>query len=331
MNQSLLVGVTLALVSAPALSEEPAPSETVDFFVAGGALRGLGETTFNAESGFIYKPSASHWGIGFAYNNDGHLTNNHRDGLVAQGWYTRALDDANRFELQLGTGPYFSMNNTNDANGVRLNEFKLGLLSSAALKWSPFGNGWYLRLQYNSTWVPGSFNSNALLLGAGRDFTTKDDPTDSSPIRADISAWGGTSRTTQLGTQERGAAYQLEAQYHLKDPEHLWDVAAWSVGFLSEGDTLLAHRTGIPVQTWWTSPFAHVNFSFGIGPYLAYDGARTENKTNLMGILSLRATYKVMETHRHAVELGFMYTRVASFYNRDQDIFMLGGRLLEKR
>ena len=38
-----------------------------------------------------------------------------------------------------------------------------------------------------------------------------------------------------------------------------------------------------------------------------------------MGILSLRATYKVMETHRHAVELGFMYTRVASFYNRDQD------------
>lgn len=327
-----LLAVPLSVACGVTAQAAPvAPSENVDFFIVGGTLRGLGETTFNLGSGFIYKPSESHWGLGFAYNNDGHLTNNHRDGLAAQGWYNLALDDAEKFKLQLGTGPYFSMNNTNDASGVRLNEFKVGLLSSVALKWSPFGNGWYLRLQYNNTWVPGSFDSNAVLVGAGRDFETKGEPTDSSPIRGDISAWGGSSRTTQIGTQESAAAYQLEAQYHLEDPKHWWTVSAWSVGLLSEGDTLLAHRTGIPVQLWWTSPFAHVNFAFGAGPYLAYDGARTENQTNLMGILSLRATYKVMETQGHAVEAGFMYTRVASFYNRDQDIFMLGVRLLEKR
>ncbi len=56
---------------------------------------------------------------------------------------------------------------------------------------------------------------------------------------------------------------------------------------LSEGDTLLAHRTGIPVQAWWTSPFAHVNFGSGVGPYLAYDGARTENQIGQISPLGL--------------------------------------------
>ena len=37
-----------------------------------------------------------------------------------------------------------------------------------------------------------------------------------------------------------------------------------------------------------------------------------------------------METRKHQFEAGFMYTRVASFYNRDEDIFMLGLRFVEK-
>lgn len=76
-------------------------------------------------------------------------------------------------------------------------------------------------------------------------------------------------------------------------------------------------------ETTWT---AQSGFSFGAGPYVAYDGAR-EQQLNLTGILSLRAAYRFAETRRHTFEAGFMYTRVASFYNRDQDIFMLGLRL----
>lgn len=326
----LLPCLLLAATSASARAENDAGSDTIDFYVMGGALRGLNETTWTASSGFIYRPTERNLGLGFAYVNDGHLLNNHRDGLVAQLWYVRPLGDD--FEVQLGIGPYASMNNTNNANGVRVNQFEMGLFSSVALKWRFSDNGWYLRSQFNNTWVPGSFNSNALLFGAGRDFTSTDDLDSPLRLRASVSVWGGSSRTTQIGTQQSGAAYMLQAQYLIESPNRWWDPAAYSVGFLSEGNTVLAHRTGIPIQVWWTTPPARrVTFGFGVGPYLAQDGARDENKLNLLGILSLRATYQMWATNRHAVEAGFMYTRVASFYNRDQDIFMLGLRLAAKR
>ena len=94
-------------------------------------MRGLDSTTWTYEGGFISIRS-DHFGIGFAYINEGHLVDNHRDGLTAQGWYIQSLGD--RFEFQLGTGPYATMNNTT-VDGVRENQFKVGLLTSAALKW----------------------------------------------------------------------------------------------------------------------------------------------------------------------------------------------------
>lgn len=322
MKKTFAIALVSVALPAAAQAEGGTDIERSDFYIMGGALRGLSETTWTAQSGFIYRPGDRRWGLGFAYNNDGHLTNNHRDGLAAQGWYVQPLGE--HFELQLGTGPYATMNNTT-IDGERLNAFRVGLMSSVALKWRFSERGWYLRTQYNNTWVPGSFNSNALLVGVGHDFTDTDDIDSPLRLNAKVSVWGGTSRTTQLGTQNSAAAYQLEAQY-LLDSEQWWKPAALSVAFLSEGDTLLAHRTGVPVQLWWsTAPNGFV-FSFGAGPYLAYDGAR-EQQLNLMGILSLRAAYRFAETSRHAYEVGFMYTRVASFYNRDQDIFMLGLRL----
>ncbi len=313
MKACLLFGLLVMTASAHA------QSENVDFFIMGGALRALNENTWTAESGFIYKPT-NHFGIGFAYNNDGHLRNNHRDGMLAQAWYIRALGDG--FELQVGTGPYANMNNTS-VDGVRINEFKVGLMSSVALKWRLPGNTWYLRTQYNNTWVPGSFNSNALLFGVGRDFAYSDEPTSGRFLNADVSAWGGASRTTQLGDQHTAAAWQIEAQYLVENPQHWWDIAAYSVAYLSEGDTNLSHRTGVPFQLWWIGQTRHVTFSFGIGPYVAYDGDRGK-KLIFAGIGSIRVMYLLKETQRHRYEAGLMYTRVASFYNRDQDIFMIG-------
>lgn len=322
MKKTLLFAILSVALPAAAQSEGGADIERSDFYVLGGALRGLDETTWTAQSGFIYRPYDKPWGLGFAYNNDGHLTNNHRDGLAAQGWYVQPL--GRRFELQVGTGPYANMNNTT-IDGERLNDFNIGLMTSVALKWKFSRSGWYLRTQYNNTWVPGSFNSNAVLFGVGHDFTDTEDLDSPLRLNAKVSVWGGTSRTTQLGTQNSAAAYQLEAQY-LLDSEQWWKPAGISVAFLSEGDTILANRTGVPVQLWWSTTPGDFTFSFGAGPYIAYDGAR-EQQLNLMGILSLRAAYRFAETKRYTYEVGFMYTRVASFYNRDQDIFMLGLRL----
>jgi len=320
---SLLAAVSIG----SALAADPPEPESVDFYVIGGALHGRSETTWTAQTGFIYSPTSTPWGIGFVYTNDGHLTNNHRDGFAVQGWYTKPLSD--RLEFQVGTGPYASMNNTTE-NGIRENVFRVGLFTSVALKWHPFDTGWYLRSQLTNTLVPGSFNSNAILFGAGYDFVSTSELDRSTKLKADISVWGGTSRTTQLGSQKSGGAVQLEAQYILEQPEAWWQPAAYSVAFLSEGDTGLVHRQGVPIQAWWRTPPDTFTFSFGIGPYVAYDTYR-DKRLNAMGILSIRAAYKVLETSASTVEAAFMYTRVASFYNKDQDIFMLGVRLNAKR
>jgi hypothetical protein len=283
-----------------------------DIFLQGGALRGRESTTWTYEAGFISKRS-EHFGLGFAYNNEGHLADNHRDGLTAQGWFIQSLGD--RFEFELGTGPYATMNNTT-VEGVRENRFKVGLLTSAALKWHPTNNPWYLRVQYNNAWVPGSFYSNAVLLGVGRDFKYQEDDNNDGKLNTDLSFWGGSSRTTQIGAQNTAIAYELEAKRHLKWSEHL----AYSVSVLSEGDTNLANRRGVPVRIWYDQPATdRLTFSVGIGPYVAYDGIN-DKRWQLMGIGSLRVTFRLFDRY----DAGVMYTRVASFYNRDQDIVMIG-------
>ncbi len=283
-----------------------------EVFLLGGGLNGRSSTTWTYEGGFISKRS-EHFGLGFAYNNDGHLADNHRDGLTAQAWFTQPLFE--KFELELGTGPYATMNNTT-VNGERENRFKVGLLTSAALKWYPMTKPWYLRVQYNNAWVPGSFNSNAILLGAGRDFGYQPDTEAESKLDTDVSLWAGSSRTTQIGPQNTAIAYELEAKRHFSGAEHF----GYSVSLLSEGDTNLANRRGVPIQLWYDQPATdRLTFSVGVGPYIAYDGIN-DRRWQVIGIGSLRVTFRVID--RYAV--GIMYSRVASFYNRDQDIVMLG-------
>ncbi len=155
-----------------------------------------------------------------------------------------------------------------------------------------------------------------MLFGVGRDFANQEDANDKGKLGADFSFWGGSSRTTQIGTQNTAIAYQVEAKFHPKWSEHF----AYSVSALSEGDTNLANRRGIPVQLWYDQPATdRLTFSVGIGPYLAYDGI-DDRRWEVVGIGSLRVTFRLFSRY----EAGVMYTRVASFYNRDQDIVMIG-------
>jgi len=117
MRRLVLIGFLFANASVFAQTENS------DVFALGGGLHGLDHTTWTYEVGFIYEP-ATHFGIGLAYNNEGHLPDNHRDGLAAQAWYVQSL--SRDFEVQLGTGPYLSMNNTT-VDGVRENDFEVGV------------------------------------------------------------------------------------------------------------------------------------------------------------------------------------------------------------
>ena len=200
-----------------------------EFYAHGGGLRAKGDSTWAAGLGFISKRS-DHFALGFGHYNEGHLPDNHRDGFMAQGWYLHPLGE--KLELQLGTGPYASMNNTT-VDGVRKNDFRMGLLTSAALKWHPVTSPWYLRLQYNYALMAGTYDSHAVLLGLGRDFDYRESDAGEGARRPNLGLWGGYSRTTQVGAQDSAFAYELEAKFPIRGFEHL----AYSVSFLWEGDT----------------------------------------------------------------------------------------------
>jgi hypothetical protein len=301
----------LALSLAAAWSNLPCAFAQSELFFQGGSLYGKSDTTWAAEFGFLSRRSR-HFGLGFAYYNEGHLPDNHRDGYTVQAWFLQPLDGG--FEFQLGSGPYVNMNNTT-VNGNRENQFRLGLLSSAALKWNFGTSPWYLRVQYNNAWVPRSFSSNAVLLGVGRDFRHQEDENDGK-LGADLGFWGGYSRTTQVGQQQTAVGYEFETKFRIKRYEHL----AWSVGLLSEGNTNLADRKGVPIRLWYDQPASdRLTLSFGAGPYPAYNGVGNR-RFHMNGIVSIRATVRLISRY----ETGLMYTRVASFANRDQDLVMLG-------
>ena len=45
----------------PVLAADPPAPEAVDFYVVGGGLRGRGENTWTAQTGFIYSPTSTPW------------------------------------------------------------------------------------------------------------------------------------------------------------------------------------------------------------------------------------------------------------------------------
>lgn len=276
-----------------------------DTYIMFGGLTGMGKTAYAYQAGFDRNMS-EHFSVGATYYNEGHLPNDHRDGLSVQGWYGLKLSPS--LSLKLGMGPYLSMD-TNYTGGTEVNQKGYGVLSSAALKWHPTSSSWYLRAQYNNVLLVNGYGSNALLVGLGTDYEKR--KIGLGP-ETDISVWGGVSRTT-YNTSENGLAFQLEAKRPIN--EYL----SYSVAYLNEGDTVSADRQGVMGQIWLEGHSDKWNYGAGFGPYLAYDKLQTGPNILAAG------SFRVMRNVTKNTQAGVMYTRIASTYNRDSDVYMVGG------
>lgn len=282
-----------------------------EVYFQGGGLKNADASnpTWTLQSGFISQVK-DNLGVGFSYLNEGHSENNHRDGFAAQGWYTSRLSESVYY--QLGAGPYISNNNTLEGQN-RLNDFQIGLISSAALKYYIYGD-WYLRAQYNNILML-TTTSNSVLFGVGKDFGNPEKYGQEVFDKSYLSVWTGSSRTTQIGTQENATPFMLDIkqQYNVSR-------ISFGGGLLYEGNTGLVDRTGMYFQGWYDyKPTETWTLSGGFGPYLAVDNKRSTEQTKLLMAGSIRA---VKEFGDYFV--GGTFTRITSFYNKDQDLFMVG-------
>jgi hypothetical protein len=253
--------------------------------------------------------------IDFVYYNEGHPDNNHRDGFAFQFVLARRLGDS--LTAEIGAGPYTSMNTTT-IGGVQYDSARRGLLYSAALRFALpwFDPGTHLRLGLNHVRMRDTFQSNALMLGIGRDLVDVP-PYAETPLargRLWLGASYGRSYTSHSGTRDANGALFEAKQYGGK----------WAMSFkaIFEGDDRTrVDRRGVAAQFWFVQPLTERwAASAGFGPYIA-ENRRDNNHTGVHGLITLQFERQLGER----TKAFFAFHRVKSFQEmNDRDLFHLG-------
>lgn len=267
----------------------------------------------------IGKAVSEHILINFVHNNEGHPVNNHRDGYAIQPTYEKSV--GKNMVVQVGVGPYFSMNTTRKDDGIEYDDKHMGLLATAALLYYLNGDasGFHIRAEYNHVSIPGQHSSDAFLLGVGKNFdemSDRDNGSDSDNISA--AAFGIVSQTNHsyVGPVAGGA---LEIQ--IKESSHY----GYTVTITNEGDDQYTNRQGVGVQAWYIAPINNKwVISAGAGPYVAVD-KRGSGKIETMALFSLEAE-RTLGDSADGYSAVLRFSRVASSNNFDKDLLYLGVR-----
>jgi len=289
-----------------------------DFYLMGGqgvASPG-GNTQFYLETG-LREHITQNISAGFSYINEGHPDLNiagHRDGFALTGWYRIMI--GNKLRIEAGAGPYLSMNTIwRDDPKQEYNDKNIGLLTALALVY-PLGRGINLRAQINEVIMPGSFNTTALTLGLGTDLGGKLDTEQFSKAKNNyaLSIMGSLNKTTRGGGQNC-TGFELELQRKISDR------FAYSISGISEGDSGVSDRTGAASQIWFIAPkLGLLEFSAGLGPYVAQENNPDDKGIKLLGLGSMRAKVYFNDDWYALLERN----RVISGYDKDEDMTRLG-------
>ncbi len=238
------------------------------------------------------------------YYNEGHPTNNHRDGFAGQ-----LVLGTRQFEA--GIGPYISMNTT-ERGGTQENDANLGLLLSLAwrIDLGSVGKGLEMRLGFNHVSMRKAHASNALLFGVGRQFSATPAPTRDLWVGLGI----GNAITNHSGA---GSSYGYSGEVKLVN-----GVTALSLSALKEGDDgVRVDRRGVAAQAWYVQPLTQSwTLSAGLGPYYA-SNYRDNESGHVHALFSLQAEYALGKATRTFVSVS----RVKTFGERnDRDLFRVG-------
>jgi len=340
LNFSLACGLIFLLPLAQAAGASQAPESTPDGYNGYGSValgngiiygRGsIGEKQMRWRSAEIrFGPDIDLFGpvsservspgesprLDVVYYNEGHPDNNHRDGYALQMVFRKNLQP--RLDVELGAGPYFSMNRTT-VNGMESDDDRLGALLSLAflVRLDQYSPGLNVRLAYNHVIMPGAPSSDALLVGIGKELDSGYPSAPDEPGRHPVwlAASGGFTQTNHSGPGIR-FSYAVEAKKY----DGQW---ATSVSGIEEGDDgVRVNRRGIALQRWYVQPIdAQWSISAGAGPYLAQN-KRESDKLKFNGLM----TIQVDRTLSNNLKAFLSFGRIVTFADKnDADLFTIG-------
>jgi hypothetical protein len=262
------------------------------------------------------------------YINEGHVPGHHRDGYAVQAWGRIPFGD-NRYSVSLGLGTYSFFDTQHLAAGGSQNVHVTGPIISAAA--SAFvSDRWFVRAGVSHIIPTHEMKVSTAVIGMGYWFGQNDKPTpgelghaadeQASVTANELTLFVGQSVVNTFFSQS-ARAYALE--YRRGFVKHV----DWTLAFIYEGNPEIVRRSGLATQAWVVNNFFedHLSVGIGLGPYVYIDqrhpaGAGRINPAATTPLASLTIAGRLSREWY----LRLLVDRVASSYNRDADIFLLG-------
>ncbi len=270
---------------------------------------------------------APHLDWSFAWLNEGHPAGHHRDGFAPQLWLTDTVLSP-RFSLGIGAGPYRFFDTVRGPHGdaVDLNDW--GWVVSVAAGWE-LSHRATLRLETVRTYTHSDIETRLYLVGLGWRLRQSDAPLVAAPGEP-----GGVARRTVEREAIGFAGVSVLNNFHspratawgLQYRHGMGTHTDWSLSWLNEGRTRLTDRDGLAAQVWAENGYSRERLLLGVGagPYLYVDQGGPDNgdrtRRGVAAMVSLSAAWRFGD--RFITRL--IWNRVASFYNQDADVIVLG-------
>lgn len=263
-----------------------------------------------------------------AYLNEGHVRGHHRDGTAWEAWARLPLF-RDRVALSLGAGAYYFFDTQPLPTGDTANVHGTAPIYSLSAT-GYLSNRWFYRFMANRIAPANDIKVTTLAVGAGFWFGRERKPTPgrlgdapdeySYVTASELTLFGGQSVVNTFLSQK---ALAYAGEYRRGIVPHI----DWTVSAIYEGDPEIIRRSGLATQVWAVNTFFNnrIAVGAGLGPYVYLDHKHPAGTGRIIpaAIAPLASLTFSTRLSEHWI-MRLVFDRVASSYNRDSDIFLLG-------
>lgn len=274
---------------------------------------------------FYRHPLHRRVGLSFAWTNEGHLPNHHRDGCSFQGWFCLAGWEQ-PFSLALGVGPYRYYDTIPLPGGEHINHHGIGLITTLQVVHSRPGEPWSWLAQLNDVRVRGETNTTAFQLGLSHRFHQRGFPSKEKAHAGPMAknTLGVFFGRTILNSMKSEASEAWILEYRRSLSPH-WSLA---VAYANEGDLVRVLRDGLSVQVWieGNPGSGRLSLGAGVGPHLGRISLREESGETADSFHRIGMRFSMGTGWKLNGDwvLRAAWHRTYSGYDRDTDMFVTG-------
>jgi hypothetical protein len=205
--------------------------------------------------------------LSVGYVNEGHLPDNHRDGVAVQFWL-KTPRWRDRLQFAIGAGPYFYFDTQQTDTPPYYRDYHgLGGIYSASLTYD-IGRHWFLRFGCNEIYAAGNINAQTLVLGGGYRLDALFEKLGAATSNGDSDQWrrppnefGAFAGQSIVNANSSLKSTNFGVEYRRNAARYVQFSAAWISESLGYG----ARNNGAIGEAWLVTQAFDSRFEIGIG------------------------------------------------------------------